>query len=129
MPHLLITLIIIVAFVLISLVANRMTLNILKLKPTWRQVFVITGTTFSVQLALALPGLINPHIKFGLPLSILAIVLSVVLWCMYLHKFFQVKLAKSLLGVLIFYGLTAVIAGVLLTIVRLVAHAFGISTD
>lgn len=129
MSHLFITIIIIIAFVVISLVANRATLTILKLKPSWRQVFIITGTIFAVQLALALPGLIDPHTSLGLPFSILSIVLSITLWCVFLRKFFQAKLGKSLLGVLIFYGLTAVIVGVVLVIVNLIAHAFGISTE
>lgn len=129
MSHLFITIVIIIIFVLISLVANRITLTILKLKPSWRHVFIITGIIFSIQLALALPGLIDPHTPYGGPLSILSIVLSIVLWCILLHKFFRAKLGKSLLGVLIFYGLTAVIVGVLLIIVSAIAHVFGISTE
>jgi len=129
MSNLFITIAIIVIFVLISLAANRITLTILKLKPTWRHVFIITGTIFSVQLLLALPGLINPNISFGIPLSIFSIVLSIVIWCIFLRKFFQAKLGKSLLGVLLFYGLTAAIVIVLLVIVRTAAHIFGISTD
>ena len=129
MPHVVITIIIIIIFVLISLVANRATLTILKLKPTWRQVCIITGTIFSVQLLLALPGLIDPTISFGILLSILSIVLSVILWCLFLRKFFNAKLGKSLLGVLLFYGLTAVIVGILLSIVHVVAPVLGISIN
>ena|GEM_PF-2537613 len=129
MSHIVITIIIIIIFVLISLVANRATLTILKLKPTWRQVCIITGTIFSVQLLLALPGLIDPTISFGIPLSILSIVLSVILWCLFLRKFFHAKLGKSLLGVLLFYGLTAVIVGILLSIVHVVAPVLGVSIN
>lgn len=129
MSHVIITIAIIIAFVLISLLANRITLTTLKFKPTWRQVFIITGTIFSIQLLFALPGLFNPKIAIGPLLSIVSIVLSIIIWCIYLRRFFQAKLGKSLLGVLIFYGLTGAIVGVVLLVVRVIAHVFGISTN
>lgn len=118
MSHTIITIAIIFVFVLISLFADRLTLQLLKLKPTWHQVFRITGTIFGVQLALALPSLINPKISIGPLLSVVSIVLSIIIWCVLLRRLFGTKLLKSLLGVLIFYALTASIVCILL----LVAH-------
>jgi hypothetical protein len=125
MAHLFITIAIIIVFAAISLVIDRITLIILGLKPTWRQVISITGTIFSVQLALALPGLINPKISVGPLLSLISIITSVILWCVFLRKFFQVRLLKSLLGVVIFYALTALTVGVLLGVIHLATRALG----
>ncbi len=127
MTHLFITIAIIIVFAAISLIIDRITLIILGLKPTWRQVGAITGTIFVVQLALALPALINPTISIGPVLSLISIITSVILWCAFLRKFFQVKLLKSLLGVVIFYALTALTVGALLVIIHLVMSALGIS--
>ncbi|HSX42746.1 MAG TPA: hypothetical protein VLF59_01535 [Candidatus Saccharimonadales bacterium] len=118
MAHLIITIAIIIIFALISLIMNRITLIILKLKPTWRQVFSITGTIFLFQLAMALPALINPKISIGPMFSLVSIIVSIILWCVFLRKFFQAKLLKSLLGVVIFYGLTALTVGIILAVIH-----------
>lgn len=119
MSHLLITVAIIIIFVGISLLMDRLTLRILGLKPTWRQVFTITGIIFTVQLLLALPGLINPKISVGPLLSLVSILASIVIWCVLLRKFFRVRLLRSLLGVVLFYALTAAVVGTLLAVIHL----------
>jgi hypothetical protein len=105
---------------------DRVTLIILGLKPTWRQVFIITGTIFTVQLALALPPLFDPNTPYGPLLSLTSILISVILWCIFLRKFFRLSLLKSLLGVVIFYALTAIVVVVILGIIHLVMGALGV---
>lgn len=125
MTHLATTTGIIILFVAISIVINRVTLKTIGLKPTWRQVLSITGTIFTVQFVLALPSLINPKTSLGGVLGLVSIVSSIVLWCIFLKRFFHARLAKSLLGVVLFYALTALTVIAIIALVHFVPKLFG----